>query len=131
MFFEFLIPRRPVSLQAKRRSLRAWKDYVRALAAENWAKPPLRGADVHLALIYLFDTDPLDVDNIIKPIQDALAGIVYHDDSSVTDVEAHRRHVETPVDPLSAPASLLAGISSSREFVCVLVRDAQELEDYL
>ena len=37
------------------------------------------------------DSSPADIDNSIKPIQDALVGVVLADDFQVTDVDSHRR----------------------------------------
>ena len=81
MQFEFLIPKRPVSLQTRQRSkLQNWQAFVRAEASKTWVGTPYSG-NVHLALVYLYDADPVDTDNIIKPIQDGLIGLVYEDDS--------------------------------------------------
>ncbi|MFN5762972.1 MAG: hypothetical protein ACK470_00850, partial [Pseudanabaena sp.] len=68
MYFDFLIPKRPVSLQTRKTAnLQAWKQYVRAEAAKTWAGQIFANQDVHLKLIYLYDSDPVDTDNIIKP----------------------------------------------------------------
>ena len=77
MQFDFLIPKRPVSLQTRQRSkLQNWQAFVRAEALKTWVGNPYSG-NIHLTLVYLYDTDPVDTDNIIKPIQDALIGLVY------------------------------------------------------
>ena len=77
MQFEFLIPKRPVSLQTRKTSKRQdWQAFVRAEASKTWVGDPYSG-NVHLTLVYLYDTYPVDTDNIIKPIQDALIGLVY------------------------------------------------------
>ena len=83
--FEFLIRSRPVSQQARRsRRKDAWKDFVRREAERSWG-PVHVPADgpVCVTLMYLYDEVALDVDNIIKPIQDALVGLVFPDDSLV------------------------------------------------
>jgi crossover junction endodeoxyribonuclease RusA len=90
--FEFIIPKRPVSSQTRKRgSLNAWKSFVRTEAAKHWVNPPVTGISLCLTLVYLYNLDPVDVDNIVKPIQDALVGLVYDDDVLITDVSAHRR----------------------------------------
>ena len=66
---EFLIPRRPVSLQTKNRAnLRAWKNYVAGEAAEVWQGTMIGTGNLELLLVYLFDLAPPDTDNIVKPI---------------------------------------------------------------
>jgi len=57
MQFEFLIPKRPVSLQTRNRSkLQDWQAFVRAEALKTWVGTPYSG-NVHLALVYLYDPD--------------------------------------------------------------------------
>jgi hypothetical protein len=44
MQFEFLIPRRPVSLQTRKRSkLQDWQAFVRAEASKTWVGVPYSG----------------------------------------------------------------------------------------
>ena len=47
---------------------------------------------VCITLVYLYDEAALDVDNILKPVQDALVGLVFSDDSIVTNAISRRRH---------------------------------------
>ncbi len=133
MQFEFLIPRRPLSGQTKNRgNLHAWKQYVRQEAAKSWTGTPLSATDIQLSLVYLCDENaPVDTDNIVKPIQDALIGVVYEDDLFVTDVESHRRPVTGTFDITQFPRLLLDGLASGKECVFVRASDAKRLEDYL
>lgn len=132
MLVEFLIPRRPVSLQAKnRRNLQAWKNYVSAEAKKAWPDAPVANSAFHLKLVYLYDQDPVDVDNIIKPIQDALDGVIYTSDIYVTDVESHRRPIAGTYDVLRIPRMIMQAILSRQECVYVQVSIAKQLEDYL
>ncbi len=128
---EFLIPRRPLSLQAKSKSLQAWKAFVRGEAAKAWTGSTLRSGDLHLTLIYLCDESPPDVDNIIKPIQDAMVGLVFDDDSQIADVESHRRFLNGTFDLTALPQLVLAGVASQKECVYVSVSDSEALEAYL
>lgn len=46
-----------------------------ASAAAVWrSRPPLTTGELRLTIVYLAGDSPADIDNIIKPIQDALAG---------------------------------------------------------
>jgi hypothetical protein len=67
MIFEFLIPRRPLSLQTRnRKNYQAWKLFVAAEARNVWGNRPLiRSGGLHLTLVYLSRRNPPDVDNII------------------------------------------------------------------
>lgn len=123
---EFVIPQRPVSQQARRRErVREWKDFV-AKHARTAVGPAyeLVTGPVTLRLLYLYDEVALDVDNILKPIHDALIGIVLEDDSVVTDVEIRRRWRGTTFTLNAVSPVLAAGLELGREFVYVALTDA-------
>jgi len=130
--FEFLIPKRPVSQQARRRAnLQGWKTYVREEAKKTWGGQTVRNIDLQLTLIYLCDHSPPDTDNIVKPIQDALVGLVFEDDSLITDVDSHRRFLNSTFDLTQLPQLVLDGIVSQQECVYVKVSRSLPLGEYL
>ncbi len=130
--FEMLVPSRPVSHQAKNRQhLQAWKSYVYGRARQAWRDVPCTSEDIRLMLVYLCDDSPTDIDNIIKPIQDALVGVVLADDFQVTDVDSHRRFLSEEIDVTNLPPLLTRGVASGVECVYVRVSFAEELENYL
>lgn len=130
--FELLIPRRPVSHQAKnRQNYQAWKDYVYGRARQAWQGTPLIDSNLRLTLVYLCDDDPADIDNIIKPIQDALVGVVIADDFQITDVDSHRRFLTEAIDITYLPKMLIEGILLGHECVYVRISLSQSLENYL
>jgi crossover junction endodeoxyribonuclease RusA len=120
-----------VSLQAKRPSLKAWKNFVQAEAAKVWKDPAIQTGDLHITLVYLCDISPPDTDNIVKPIQDALVGVVFSDDSLIADVESHRRSLSGVFDLTRLPQLVLAGVYSGQECVYVRVSSSRSLEEYL
>jgi len=124
--FEFVIPQRPVSQQARRQSrLREWKDFVAQHARVAMSMPQTLATEpVALKLLYFYDEAALDVDNILKPIQDALVGIVLTDDSVITDVEIRRRWRGTTFTLTAVTPVLAAGLALGREFVYVMLSDA-------
>ncbi len=128
--FEMLIPRRPVSHQAK--NLKGWKDYVYGRAFNEWhGGVPLQNDGLRLTLIYLCDESPADVDNIIKPIQDALVGVVFADDSLISDVDSHRRFLSDEIDVTHLPPLLIKGVATGEECVYIRVSISEKLEFYL
>lgn len=132
--FEFLISKRPVSLQTKnRQNLQAWKSFVRGEASKLWIKgtPPVSESALRFTIVYLCDESPADIDNIIKPIQDALVGLVFVDDFLVSDVDSHRRFLDEPIDVTNLPPLLQSGVAAGNECVYVRVSDAQDLRNYL
>jgi len=70
------------------KSREAWKDEVRRAAPcrDDWLEGPL-----YLRVDYFFngETD-LDLDNMIKPIQDALKNCIYEDDKTIHEVHARK-----------------------------------------
>ncbi|MEH2027928.1 RusA family crossover junction endodeoxyribonuclease [Nostoc sp.] len=133
ILFEFIIPRRPVSLQTKKReNLQAWKNFVRVEAQKVWKdSSPITKGDLQLTLVYLCDEYPADIDNIIKPIQDALVDLVFEDDSLVSDVDSHRRFLSDPIEIKSLPSLLQRAVIIGKECVYVKVSESQPLEKYL
>ncbi len=80
-----------VNVRIKVRKQR-WRDAVQAAADAEWpaGEAPL-ACKLKIHITYYHDRAPLDVDNMIKPIQDALNGIVYVDDKQLTDTHGHLR----------------------------------------
>jgi len=133
LLFEILIPRRPVSHQAKnRKNLQAWKDYIYGRARIEWTgRTPLTTPGLRLMLVYLCDDSPADIDNIIKPIQDALVGVVYADDSLVSDIDSHRRFLSDAIDITNLPSLLVRGVTLGEECIYIRVSFAENLEVYI
>ena len=85
---EFVVEGPPVSQQARNRELRRiWRQRVRRAARRRWPMedPPSVGP-VMFTIIHFYDNRMLDVDNLPKPILDALKGLVFQDDAQVTDL---------------------------------------------
>lgn len=124
--FEFVVPQRPVSQQTRRRErLREWRDFVTAHARAALDGPrELATEPVAIRLLYFYDESALDADNILKPIQDALVGVVLEDDSIVTDVEIRRRWRKTTFTVNAVSPVLAAGLELGSEFVHVALSDA-------
>lgn len=124
--FEFVIPQRPVSQQARRKArLREWMDFVAEHARLAINEPRELAKDpVALRLLYLYDDAALDADNILKPIQDALIGVLLEDDSVISDVEIRRRWLRTTFTLNAVSPVLAAGLALGREFVHVASSDA-------
>ncbi|MFO0451320.1 MAG: RusA family crossover junction endodeoxyribonuclease [Pseudomonadota bacterium] len=70
------------------------------------------------------DAAPIDVDNVIKPIQDALNNVVYTDDSQLTDTDSHRRLLSETRDLTHASAPLIEVLSGDTEAVYIRVSEA-------
>ena len=119
---EFTITGPPISQQAKGSSRRRWKAAVAgAAAAVLPASSAPNTGDVALSITYYYDGDPPDVDNIIKPIQDALIGVVYVDDRQVVHTQSGKTRIDGSFTIRGASAVLLDAFSRSDAFVHVKV----------
>lgn len=130
---EFIVPFRPVSVQTDDRgNLQEWKRYVGAIASIAWGEPPIEDGELNVTIVFLCDIRaPIDVDNVTKPIQDALNGVVYTDDVVVTDTDSHRRYLEEWMDLTDCPPLLIRMIDDGEESVYVRVRNARPLGEHL
>jgi len=130
--FEFVVPGRPVSTQERDRGkYQAWKRLVRTQAELTYPVPP-RGVRIRLTIVFLCGGTNVDVDNLIKPIQDALTGWAYRNDEQVTDVDSHRRSLrERRLDTDRLPRLLAEAWVAGSECVYVRGEEARALETYL
>ncbi|QUS57982.1 RusA family crossover junction endodeoxyribonuclease [Pseudovibrio brasiliensis] len=83
---EFLVKGTPVSLQAKRAEAREeWKEIVKAASTTAIETPHMVSDKILAVTIYYFPEEAMqgDIDNIVKPILDALNRHIYFDDNQV------------------------------------------------
>jgi crossover junction endodeoxyribonuclease RusA len=121
---EFVVVGTPKSLQASSSGRNRWKAKV-TQAAQRASGLSMELGLCRLHIYFFFDgkTD-LDVDNIVKPISDALNTVVYPDDGDVVDVHAAKRDLNNPGHLISPPASVLAAIAQKQDFVFIMVGPA-------
>jgi crossover junction endodeoxyribonuclease RusA len=125
---EFTIVGPPISQQASASSRQRWKAAVAAAAISALPSGTTPIADeVAISINYYYDGQPPDVDNIIKPIQDALKGIVYFDDSQVVQAQSSRTRIDGSFTIRGASAVLLTAFSRRDAFVYVKVTTPPDL----
>jgi len=127
IIFEVLLPRRPISHQGKSRSREEWKEFIYGRAFKAWNQTPISGGRLKFTVVYLCESDPADINNIIKPIQDAMNSLVYADDSLVHDVTGHMRLLSDPIDIVGLPQLLADAVISGAECVYVQISNSNEL----
>jgi crossover junction endodeoxyribonuclease RusA len=125
--FEFIIDGPPVSQQTRRRSrLRAWVEQVRQEAQRSWPEGELPATGpVMVRLTYLYRGAAVDLDNLAKPILDALKDLAYLDDEQVTDIHIRRRNADSVRVDNPSPV-LQTGLALSGEFLHIVVEDAPD-----
>lgn len=131
---EFHVPGTPVSLQGSSRSKERWKKVVEEAARKRRQDtveiPFLDGRSLALT-IYYFPSEPMvgDIDNIVKPIVDALKGVAYLDDHVIERIVVQKfepdeaPQFEQPSDQLLAALDATAGAEGRFPVVYVRIDD--------
>ena len=127
--FDFTIPGPPVSQQARRpERIREWRERVRDAANQFWLEASPVAGFLMVTVIYFHDGKPFDVDNIAKPVLDALKGMVFGDDSQITDLVCRKRDLNNLPLVTSSSEVLNAAIDNGSQFLHIVVEDAPERE---
>jgi Holliday junction resolvase RusA-like endonuclease len=128
--FEFTVDGTPVSQQTRRRErLREWKITVRREAEKYWSSDQTMATGaVMLQITYFYNTVAMDVDNIVKPIQDAIIGLAYVDDNQVTDILVRKRYLLTKFKTKGITPTLQEGFDRRNEFLYIVVTEAPDQE---
>jgi crossover junction endodeoxyribonuclease RusA len=130
--FEFLVPRRPLSHQAKNaKHKKEWCDFVYGRAFQEWAGTPISNESLRFTLVYLCEGDPPDINNIVKPVQDALIGLVYSDDNLIVDVQGHLRMTDDLIDVTGLPPLLRDAVVLGADCLYVRIDTSRPLGDLL
>ncbi len=83
---------------------------------------------VMLQITYFYDSDKMDVDNIVKPIQDAMKGLAYVDDKQVSDLLVRKRNLSGEFKVEHMTSTLAEGFTRGNEFLHIVVIDAPNQE---
>jgi crossover junction endodeoxyribonuclease RusA len=133
--YEFILTGRPVSNQTKdKQRLRDWQAIVRRGAEHQWQREPYDGY-VRIKLTYYYEApsgkeDGIpDSDNIVKPVREALLGVIYDHDYQVTDVISRRRNLNSSFRVKGISPTLAAGFIQGVEFVHVKIEVAPDPAD--
>jgi crossover junction endodeoxyribonuclease RusA len=131
---EFHLAGTPISLQGRPASRERWKAEVKEAARQRIAETTewswLDPEPLALALtIYYFPSTPMggDIDNIVKPIMDALVGVAYLDDKWIERVTVQKFEpglgwtFSAPSEQLSAALSAASRLETEIPVVYVHV----------
>ena len=69
-----------------------------------------------------------DVDNVAKPILDAIKGVIFADDTQVSDMICRRRYLDPKLEIKGGSPLLIETIANNRPFVHVSVVEANTME---
>lgn len=130
---EFIVDGPPVSQQARKRGkgnrLQDWKKTVRQEAEKYWSSEQKTATGlVMLQITYFYDSVQIDIDNIVKPIQDAIIGLAYVDDQQVSDLLVRKRNLSSNFRIENMTSTLAEGFARGNEFLYIVVIDAPNQE---
>jgi crossover junction endodeoxyribonuclease RusA len=124
---EFTIPGPPVSHQSRNRArLKAWRASVRSAAEATWKTAAPLNSPLKLTVTYYHEGDAvrIDNDNMLKPIQDALIGLVYDDDRRITDTVVRKTSIDLAFVVRGYSLRLLRALARGDEFLHVVIDTA-------
>jgi crossover junction endodeoxyribonuclease RusA len=126
---EFTVDGPPVSYQTRdRANLAAWKALIRAEAARCWGSNTILGTNLKCTIINFHEgaVASLDDDNMVKPIRDAMNGLVYRDDRQITYSETIQICIDAPIKIRRASTVLLAAYAKGQEFLYIRIDHAPD-----
>jgi hypothetical protein len=123
--WDFTVLGIPASVQAKSTTKQRWKAKVSAAATSAWpaGERPL-SSKVQIHVTFYHESAPLDVDNMLKPIQDALCGIVYLDDAQLTETHGYLRDINAQYRVKGMTPAQASGFVSNGAFVHIRIEEA-------
>ena len=126
--FEFVVIGRPVPHGSKDKAdLRRWRSIVREAAIANWPATAPVGDLVQVTITHYYASATLeggalpDSDAIVKPVSDALNGVVYVDDYQISDFVNRRRDVNSSFRVKGISPVLARGFCTGEEFLHIQV----------
>ncbi len=123
---------KPISHQTKDKArLQAWKATVRSRAQAVWVGVPT-GQNLRVVITHFFEAPAgdesgvPDSDNIVKPVRDALNGVIYVDDYQISDFVSRRRSLNGTYRVRGLSAALAEGFQSNQEFLHIRIEEAPD-----
>jgi Holliday junction resolvase RusA-like endonuclease len=133
LLLEFIVTGKPISQQTRlRANLQRWKQFVRLEASKHWHDPPSSDS-LRFVVTYFHATEKplIDDDNMIKPLRDALIGLVYNDDKQITDSATRLTPLTSPVRLTSAPRIVWEALAVGIPFLYIKVETAPDHSELL
>jgi crossover junction endodeoxyribonuclease RusA len=122
-FIEFVVRATPVSQQARRsKNLQAWRDRVSIAARRAMnSGAPWNDHPLLVTIIHFHEETKMDVDNLPKPILDAMKGIAYVDDGQIQELTIRRHSIYDDLGFYTISQMILAELVAGREFVYISI----------
>jgi len=110
---------KPLSIQAQAASRHRWMRTVQQAARTKFTQP-LQDEDLWIRITYFCTVAPnFDIDNVSKPICDALNGIAYVDDHQLADRNTRKRAVRGSYRLEGVAPDLIEALAEQKDFVYI------------
>lgn len=129
--FEFVVEGTPVSAQrGRRRSVRQWRERIVEAARQILPEGHFASEAPISVILYYFPSVPMpgDIDNIVKPILDAMCRHIYLDDHQVERLVVQKFEPGRGFSFTSPTATLLEALNRPRPALYIKLSD-NPLED--
>ncbi len=83
---------------------------------------------VMFTITHFYDNVEVDADNLPKPIIDALKGLVFLDDSQLTDLICRKRNLRSNLRVVNPSGVLDEGLRRSDDFLHIVITEAPDQE---
>lgn len=107
---------------------------MREAALRRWPQgaPPV-AKPIQVTVVYFHDgpSTRIDIDTLLKPVQDALKGLVYVDDVWITDIRVRKTNLNGLFAVRGMSLIPGEGFSADKEFVYVRVEPAPDHRELL
>lgn len=131
--FDFIVIGTPLSHQTRdRQRLQEWMRRIKDAATDRWPEGHVPDSGDLRIIVRYFHERPsvrIDVDNLVKPIQDALIGLVYVDDVQIIDVDIQKRDIDGSFRIRRMSPILAEGFINGEEFVYVRIEHVTDRSD--
>jgi hypothetical protein len=106
MHLEFVVLGPPISNQSPGPNLDQWRAKVATVSGGVWNRAALTGKlKARIINFHLGDKPSLDLDNMSKPILDAMEGVAYENDRQIRQAEIVHVPIDAPLLSLVPPSS--------------------------
>jgi Holliday junction resolvase RusA-like endonuclease len=128
MYLEFVVLGPPISnLQSTpqgKANLAAWRATIAGAATLNWANPTLSVELKAIIINFYAGNEPsVDVDNMSKPILDAMQTIAYDIDRQIVQVEITHTRIGAAYQVVGVRPIIVTALQAGNQFVYVRIED--------
>jgi Holliday junction resolvase RusA-like endonuclease len=125
---EFVVLGPPISNQQStpqgKANLAAWRATIAGAATLSWANPALTSELKAVIINFYAGNEPsVDVDNMLKPILDAMQTIAYDDDRQIVQIEITHTRIGAAYQVVGVRPIIVTALQAGNQFVYVRIED--------